>query len=143
MTHDQASKAAAGAASVSTASAASAQGGGAASQLESIVQGLTGIDIGSLGLRDLPKLESRKKKNGTANAAVAAGGAAATGKAVCIDLESPSSNPFPSRDIPKLDIPTDLLQAKAAKGAAKASAAVAVDAAASTATPAVCIRLGK
>jgi hypothetical protein len=43
--------------------AAQAQGG----DLNSIVQGLTGINLGSLGLRSLPILETRKgKKNATA-----------------------------------------------------------------------------
>lgn len=40
-------------------------------QLADIVKGLTGLDLSSLGLRDLPVLESRKKKNGTATAGAA------------------------------------------------------------------------
>lgn len=42
-----------------------------AEQLANIVKGLTGIDLSSIGLRELPKLESRKKKNGTATAGAA------------------------------------------------------------------------
>jgi hypothetical protein len=57
------------------------QGNDAESQVASILQSLTGIDINSLGLRDLPVLEARKKKNGTATAT-----AAKAGKAVSIDI---------------------------------------------------------
>lgn len=40
--------------------------------LASVIEGLTGVNVGSLGLRAIPKLESRKKKNGTAVAGAAA-----------------------------------------------------------------------
>ena len=40
--------------------------------LSSIVQGLTGINLGSVGLRSLPKLDARKKN--AANSTAAAGG---------------------------------------------------------------------
>jgi hypothetical protein len=45
-----------------------------AAQLNNIIEGLTGINLGGLGLRDLPVLEARKgkKKNGTAAATAAA-----------------------------------------------------------------------
>jgi hypothetical protein len=39
--------------------------------LASVIEGLTGVNVGSLGLRAIPKLESRKK-NGTAVAGAAA-----------------------------------------------------------------------
>jgi hypothetical protein len=55
--------------------------------LDAIVEGLTGLNLGSLGLRSLPKLEARKgKKNGTA---VATGvSAVATGKAAAKAVSS-------------------------------------------------------
>jgi hypothetical protein len=52
---------------------ASIIGGDQDPDLSSIVQGLTGIDLGSIGLRSLPKLDARKKQN-AANSTAAAGG---------------------------------------------------------------------
>jgi hypothetical protein len=60
---DQAAASQKGAQAATNNNAAQAQGG----DLNSIVQGLTGINLGSLGLRSLPVLETRKgKKNATA-----------------------------------------------------------------------------
>ncbi|KAH8809867.1 hypothetical protein F5882DRAFT_98032 [Hyaloscypha sp. PMI_1271] len=55
----------------STAAASSGGASGILSELESELAGL-GINLGGLGLRSVPVLEARKKKNGTAVAGAAA-----------------------------------------------------------------------
>jgi hypothetical protein len=63
--------AAAGKASSTAAAASSGGASGILSELESELAGL-GLNLGGLGLRSVPVLEARKKKNGTAVAGAAA-----------------------------------------------------------------------
>jgi hypothetical protein len=137
--------------------------------LSSIVQGLTGIDLGSLGLRSIPKLEARKKKNGTATATGAAVSQLALFQSICararlftsLDLPLHSRyhyiNNSTGRDERKgsksrksplhafISFANDYKAAKAAAKAAKAAAAASGAAAAAPAasTAATAVKAGK